>query len=72
MPGDAQEDSSLELSFLIAFIKIEKQLKMQETISFSGQHTVQVVNLELNPILEIPRFDIIDLWLTYNRSLEAK
>ena len=55
MPGDAQEDSSLELSFLIAFIKIqqeiEKQLKMQETISFSGQHTVQIVNLELNSIL---------------------
>ena len=66
MPGDAQEDSSLELSFLIAFIK------MQETISFSGQHTVKIVSLELNSILEIPRFNIIDLWLTYNRSLEAK
>ena len=76
MPGDAQEDSSLELSFLIAFIKIqqeiEKQLKMQETIHFSGQHTVKIVNIELNSILEIPRFNIIDLWLTYNISLEAK
>ena len=55
MPGDAQEDSSIELSFLIAFIKIqqeiEKQLKMQETISFPGQYTVQIVNLKLNSIL---------------------
>ena len=63
MPGDAQEDSSLELSFLIAFIniqqEIEKQLKMQETIHFSGQHTVNMVNQELNSILEIPRFNII-------------